>query len=94
MILPIAFLDDLFFWLDIAKWLLLLWLAFYYYNWAKEHLSFSPLLTMIVAGLLIYYLVIQHPIIGALGWLSWAIISSSLLLLVPSLFRLLSFRRL
>lgn len=89
----ILFLSDIMFWLDLLKWLALLWLAFYYYNWAKEHLPFSPLLAMAVGFILIYYLVIEHPIIGAVGYLGWAIMSSTLLLLIPSLFRLFSLKR-
>ncbi|MFH0713670.1 MAG: hypothetical protein V1722_03915 [Candidatus Micrarchaeota archaeon] len=89
----ILFLSDIMFWLDLLKWLVLLWLAFYYYNWAKEHLPFSPLLAMAVGFILIYYLVIEHPIIGAVGYLGWAIMSSTLLLLIPSLFRLFSLKR-
>ncbi len=81
------------FWLDIIKWIILLWLAFYYYNWAKEHLPFSPMLSMAVGFILIYYLVIEHPIIGAIGYLGWAIISSTLLLLIPSLFRLFNLKK-
>ncbi len=89
----ILFLEAVAFWLDIFKWLILLWLAFYYYNWAREHLPFSPMLAMAVGFILIYYLVIEHPVIGAIGYLGWAIISSSLLLLIPSMFRLLSLKK-
>ncbi len=88
----ILFLTDLMAWIDILKWIFLLWLAYYYYNWSKEHLPFSPLLSMAVGAILIYYLVIEHPLIGAVGYLGWAIISSSALLLIPSLFRLFSLK--
>jgi hypothetical protein len=89
----ILFLQDIVFWFDILKWIALLWLAYYYYNWAREHLPFSPLLAMAVGFILIYYLVIQHPFIGAIGYLGWALISSTLLLLIPSLFRLFSLKK-
>ncbi len=89
----ILFFSDIGFWLDIVKWIVLLWLGYYYYNWAKEHLPFSPVFAMAVGGILIYYLVIQHPIIGAIGYFGWALISSTLLLLVPSLFRFFSLKK-
>ncbi len=89
----ILFLSDIAFWFDIMKWIVLLWLAYYYYNWAKEHLPFSPIFAMVVGFILIYYLVIQHPFIGAIGYFGWAIISSSLLLLIPSLFRFFSLKK-
>ena len=85
--------DDIIFWLDLLKWLVLLWVAFFSYNWAKEHLPFSPLLSTVVGLLLVYFLVIEHPFFGAIGAIGWAIISSSLLLLVPSLLRLFSLKR-
>ncbi len=89
----ILFLKDIVFWLDIFKWIFLLWLAFYYYNWAREHLPFSPILAMAVGFILVFYLVIEHPIVGAIGYLGWAIASSTALLLIPSLFRFFSLKK-
>jgi len=85
--------QDAMLWLDILKWLILIWLAYYYYNWSREHLPFSPLLSLIVGAILIFYLVIEHPWVGAIGYFGWALISSTLLLLVPSLFRLFTLKK-
>lgn len=75
--------EDILFWLDIAKWLLLFYVAWWYYSWAKEHLAFSPLLTLVVGGILVYYLVIEHPIIGSLGVMFWVLLMSGILWLLP-----------
>ena len=86
-------MQDLFFWLDLVKWVVLLWIAYYYYNWAQEHLPFSPLLAMVVGAILVYYLVVAHPVLGAIGFFGWAIISSTLLLLIPSLFKFFAMKK-
>ena len=78
---------------DIFWWALLLYLAYYFYNWSKEHLAFSPMLVLIVAGILIYYLVIEHPIFGVIGVFGWLLISTGALMLIPSLYRLFHWRR-
>jgi|YelNatPaOPRAMG01_1025707.scaffolds.fasta_scaffold12660_4 membrane-bound ClpP family serine protease len=79
--------------LNIFWWALLLYLAYYFYNWSKEHLAFSPMLVLIVAGILIYYLVIKHPLFGAISVFGWLLISTGALMLIPSLYRLFNWRR-
>jgi hypothetical protein len=79
----ILFLEDVFQILEYAKWIILFYIAWWYYNWSKEHLAFSPLLTLVVGGILVYYLVIEHPIIGGLGVLGWVLLTSGILYLVP-----------
>ena len=64
-------------------WLWLFILAYFFYNWAREHLAFSPLLTIAVAAILIYYLVIENPLVGSLGLIGWTLISSGILYLLP-----------
>lgn len=74
-----GFFDDVGFWFELVKWLVLAYLAFWLYNWTKERLGFSQVLTFCVAGMLIYFLVIEHPIIGAFGIFTWIIVSGGLL---------------
>ena len=83
MIETILFLDDLVFWFEIGKWVILAMVAYFYYKWAQDHLAFSPVLTLAVAAILVYYLVIENPIIGTLGWIGWVLISSGVLYLLP-----------
>ena len=78
-----GFLDDLGFWGQILWWVWLFYLAWYFYNWAQEHLAFSPLLTMIVAGILIYYMVIQYPLAGSFVAIMSLMIFSGLLWILP-----------
>ena len=70
-------------WLGYLWWLWLFVIAYFYYNWAKEHLAFSPLLTIVVGAILVYYLVIEYPLVGSIGLLGWVLITSGILYLVP-----------
>ncbi|MBI4406778.1 hypothetical protein HY571_02595 [Candidatus Micrarchaeota archaeon] len=89
----ILFISDILLWFDILKWIFLFFLAYYYYNWAREHLPFSPLLAVAVGLILVYYLVIEHPFVGAFGYIGWAVISSGALLLIPSVHRLFNLKK-
>ena len=82
----IFFLEELGFWIQIIWWLLLFYIAYYLYNWAQEHLPFSPVLALAVAVILIYYLVIEHPVVGVLGIGFWILMTSGILYLVGTLF--------
>lgn len=78
--------------ITVAGYLWWLWLfivAYYYYNWAREHLAFSPLLTIVVGAILVYYLVIEHPAVGSIGLIGWVLLTSGILYLVPFLLPLL-----
>ncbi len=74
---------DIGLWFEVAKWLFLAIIAWWYYNWVREKLAFSPLLTITVAGLIVYYLVIEHPIIGSLGVVGWVLLTSGVLYMLP-----------
>ena len=73
-------------------WIILFLMAYYYYNWAQEHLAFSPLLTIVVAAILIYFLVIVYPIAGMGLWLLSILMFSGILFMgavfAPFLFRM------
>lgn len=87
--------DDVMFFVDLAKWGLLIYMAYWLYSWTREKLGFSPLLTLVVAVTLIYYLVIEHPILGALGIFGWVILTSGLLMIlgmVPGFFYMFKYR--
>ncbi len=79
-------IDDVLFYGDLVKWLVLAYLAYYLYNWAQEHLPFSPALALVVGVILIYYLVVEHPILGAVGIFGWILLSSGFLLLAGMFF--------
>lgn len=74
---------DVMLWLEVAKWIFLAWIAWWYYTWVREKLAFSPLLTIVVAGIVVYYLVIEHPVIGSIGVVGWVILMSGILYLLP-----------
>ncbi|MBI5226265.1 hypothetical protein HY994_03425 [Candidatus Micrarchaeota archaeon] len=76
--------EDIGFWLEIIKWLILFFIAWWWYNWVREKLAFSPLLTLVVAGLVVYYLVIEHPIIGGIGAFGWILMTSGILFMLPT----------
>ncbi len=69
--------------LQYLWWLWLFMVAYFFYGWAREHLAFSPMLTLVVAAILIYYLVIEYPIFGTMTLLTWTLISSGILYLLP-----------
>lgn len=76
--------EDIAFWLDIAKWLVLFFVGWWWYNWVREKLAFSPLLTLVVSALVVYFLVIEHPIIGSMGVFGWILLTSGILFMLPS----------
>lgn len=87
--LAVLFLEDIAFYFDLAKWLVLLYMAFWLYNWVREKLGFSQIATFAVALTLIYFLVIEHPIIGALGIFGWILLTGGILYvlgMIPSIF--------
>ncbi|MFH1106947.1 MAG: hypothetical protein V1787_03550 [Candidatus Micrarchaeota archaeon] len=78
-----AFLGGIFDWVGYLWWLWLFILAYFYYNWVREHLFFSPVLVTVVGFILIYYLVVQYPIIGSLGIVVYMLLFSGILYLLP-----------
>lgn len=87
----LSIIDDVFQWISYGWWIILFLMAWWWYSWAKEHLSFSPVLTLVVGAILVYYLVIEHPFFGAIGVVGWILISSGILYLLPmvgSVFRI------
>jgi len=79
----IFFLDDLWNLITYAWWLWLFFIAWWYYSWSREHLAFSPLLTLAVGGILVYYLVLEHPFFGSFGVIGWVVLTSGILWLMP-----------
>ncbi|MBI3588200.1 hypothetical protein HY995_03710 [Candidatus Micrarchaeota archaeon] len=78
-LVTLGFFDDIGFFGQLLWWLVLLYMAYWLYNWTREKVGFSPILTMVVAGLLIYFLVIEHPFIGALGIFGWIVVTGGIL---------------
>ncbi|MFH1200050.1 MAG: hypothetical protein V1708_03210 [Candidatus Micrarchaeota archaeon] len=64
-------------------WLWLFILGYFYYNWVREHLAFSPLLVIVIGAILVYYLVIQYPLLGSIGLVGYTLIFSGVLYLLP-----------
>ncbi|MFH0972188.1 MAG: hypothetical protein V1835_06525 [Candidatus Micrarchaeota archaeon] len=81
--LVLGIVDDIIFWVQFLWWLWLFVVAYFLYAWARDHLGFSPLLTLTVAGILIFYLVFEHPIFGSMGLLLYGLIYGGLLFLLP-----------
>lgn len=82
---PLVFglIEDILFWAGVFWWVWLFLVAWYFYNWAQEHLAFSPMLTIVVAAILIYYLVIEYPLIGSLGYIFSILMFSGLIWMLP-----------
>ena len=76
-------IDDIMLWAQLLWWLWLAILAYFYYAWARDHLFFMPPLVLVVAGILIYYLVIEHWIFGTLGLIFYTLIFGGVLYLLP-----------
>ena len=70
--------------LSISALLVLFFVAWWWYNWVREKLAFSALLTLVVSGLVVYFLVIEHPIIGSLGVFGWILMTSGILFMLPT----------
>ncbi len=81
--LLLGIIQDAIQWMQVLWWLWLFIIAYFYYAWARDHLAFSPLLTLAVSAILIYYLVIEYPLFGSLGLLGYTLIFSGVLYLLP-----------
>lgn len=79
----LGIVEDALFWIGALWWLWLAVLAYFYYAWARDHLAFSPILTLAVAGILIYYLVFEYPWLGSIGLIGWVLIYGGVLYLLP-----------
>ncbi len=82
-------LEDLGFFASLAWYLVLGYIALWLYNWTREKLGFSQVLTFAVAGILVYFLVIEHPLVGAIGVFGWILLTGGLLLvlgMIPSVY--------
>ncbi len=75
--------DDIIFWGGTFWWLWMFVVAYFYYAWARDHLGFSPILTLVVAAILIFFLVFQYPWLGSLGLITYTLIYGGLLFLLP-----------
>ncbi|MEM4255042.1 MAG: hypothetical protein QXR53_01800 [Candidatus Norongarragalinales archaeon] len=78
-----SIIDDIVNLITWSWWLWLFFLAWYFYKWAQDHLGFSPILALAVGGILIYFLVIEHPIIGTVSVFTWMLLMSGILFLLP-----------
>ncbi|HLD75517.1 MAG TPA: hypothetical protein VI874_00735 [Candidatus Norongarragalinales archaeon] len=76
--------EDILFYFDVGKWIILLLIAWWWYNWVREKLAFSPLLTMVVGAVVVYYLAFEYPIIGGLGIAGWMLLTSGILFMLPT----------
>ncbi len=79
----LGIIDDLLFWASTFWFLWLFVLAYFFYQWARDHLAFSPILTLSVAGILIYYLVFEYPIAGGAIFILYMLVYGGLLYLLP-----------
>jgi|GEM_PF-3552888 len=77
--LPALLFEDIMFYFELVKWLILIYLSFWLYNWTRDKLGFSQVATFAVAGILIYFLIIEHPIIGSLGIFTWITLTGGIL---------------
>ncbi len=83
LLIPTAFfLDELAFYLELAKWAVLFYMAYWLYQWVESKLGFSPVAVFAVSAILIYFLVIQHPIFGALGIFGYIVLAGGFLMIV------------
>ena len=90
---PIALwiLDDIVQWATYFWWIWLFLVGWWWYNWAREHLAFSPLFALVVGAILVYYLVIEHPFIGSAGMVFWVVLTSGVIWLLPFVMPFLTF---
>ena len=82
-ILTALFLDSIFQWMSYLWWAWLFLVAWWLYSWVQEKLGFAPIAALAIAAILIYYLVIEHPIIGSIGYLGSVIVFGGILFLLP-----------
>ena len=75
--------DNLLLGMNIVWIIILALVAWYLYQWAQEHLAFSPTLAVVVAAILIYYLVFVYPIVGIGMWLFAGIMFSGIIWMLP-----------
>jgi hypothetical protein len=75
--------DEIAMWWNLLGWLWLVVLAYFYYAWARDHLFFSPMLVLVFGAILIYYLVIENPILGTIGLFGYTLLFGGILYLLP-----------
>ncbi|MFQ5405868.1 MAG: hypothetical protein ACE5DI_01785 [Candidatus Micrarchaeia archaeon] len=80
-----GFFEDIVFWFEVLWWLWLLLVAWWLYKWAEDHLAFSPIMTLVVAFILIWYLVLEYPVAGSMGFLFYVLFFSGILWVLPYL---------
>ncbi len=66
----------------MIKWIILIYMAYWLYSWTKEKLGFSQILVFAVWAILAYFLIIEHPIIGAIGIFGWIILTGGMLMML------------
>lgn len=94
LVLPLIalfFLNQLLEWIQYGWWIWLFILGWWWYSWAKDHLPFSPLFALVVGAILVYFLVIEHPLIGSAGMIFWVILSSGIIWMLPYVLPFMTF---
>lgn len=77
------FLGQIFEWMQYLWWIWLFLVAYWIYRWCQEKLGFAPLAGLAIAAILIYYLVIEYPLLGSLGYLGSVLVFGGVLYLLP-----------
>lgn len=85
-IASVALLDLGFFdMLGILGWAWKFLLVLVIWGFVQNSLGFSPTVALIVAVILVYILVVQHPFITSVGYILYFILGAGLLFVVPML---------
>lgn len=77
------FLEDIFSLLGYLWWAWLFLVAWWIYNWVQEKLGFAPVAGLAIAAVLIYYLVVENPIIGSIGYIGYVLVFGGILYMLP-----------
>ncbi|MFA6048570.1 MAG: hypothetical protein WC792_01310 [Candidatus Micrarchaeia archaeon] len=83
--LALDLFGDIEFWGTLLWWLFMAFIAWWLYKWAEEHLAFSPVLTLAVAFVLIWFMVIEHPEWGIAAFGISLLLFSGIIWLLPIL---------
>lgn len=71
---------------EYAQYLWWVWMflvAWWIYGWVQEKLAFAPMAALVIAPILIYFLVIEYPIVGTIGYIGYVVVFGGILYLLP-----------
>jgi hypothetical protein len=82
-LLALGLFDTVLTWLSYLWWAWLILIAWWIYGWVQEKLGFAPIAALAISAVLIYFLVIEYPLVGSIGYIGYVIIFGGIMYILP-----------